>query len=184
MLYHNGLGVTQDDAKAREWYEKAAAQGDADAKMALEELSIREAEEAGRYDEALRLAEVFAAKLEVEDTKRDGKPGKETAEALGNVAAFALFTREFTKALAVADRAHTLFPNNLMIETNRAPALMFLGHDEEAKALYLAHKGELVSELGNMLWEQTIAEDFAKFRKAGLTHPMMADIEKELSISR
>jgi hypothetical protein len=29
-----------------------------------------------------------------------------------------------------------------------------------------------------------IAEDFAEFRKAGLTHPMMADIEKELGISR
>jgi hypothetical protein len=27
-----------------------------------------------------------------------------------------------------------------------------------------------------------IAEDFAEFRKAGLTHPMMADIEKELGL--
>jgi hypothetical protein len=34
------------------------------------------------------------------------------------------------------------------------------------------------------LWEQVIAEDFAEFRKAGLTHPMMADIEKELGVSR
>jgi hypothetical protein len=37
---------------------------------------------------------------------------------------------------------------------------------------------------GNRLWEQIIAEDFAEFRKAGLTSPMMADIEKELGISR
>jgi len=29
----------------------------------------------------------------------------------------------------------------------------------------------------------TIAEDFAEFRKAGLTHPMMAEIEKELGVS-
>jgi hypothetical protein len=29
-----------------------------------------------------------------------------------------------------------------------------------------------------------IAEDFAKFRKAGLTSPMMADVEKELGSSR
>jgi hypothetical protein len=27
-------------------------------------------------------------------------------------------------------------------------------------------------------------EDFAEFRKAGLTHPMMADIEKKLGVSR
>jgi hypothetical protein len=59
---------------------------------------------------------------------------------------------------------------------------MFMEHDEKAKALHLAHKGE-TSQSGK-LWEQIIAEDFAKLRQAGLTHPMMADIEKELGISR
>ena len=62
------------------------------------------------------------------------------------VAWYALFAREFTKALTVADRAHALLPDNLTIETNRAHALMFLGRGEEAKALYLAHKGKPVSE--------------------------------------
>ena len=86
--------------------------------------------------------------------------------------------------MTVADRAHALLPDNLGIESNRAHALMFMAHDEEAKALYLAHKGELVPEADNKLWEQAIAEDFTEFRKAGLTHPMMADVEKELGISR
>jgi hypothetical protein len=45
---------------------------------------------------------------------------------------------------------------------------------------YLAYKGKPVS---GQLWEHVIAEDFAEFRKAGLTHPMMADIEKELGVS-
>jgi predicted Zn-dependent protease len=85
--------------------------------------------------------------------------------------------------LTVAERAHALFPDDLSIETNRAHALMFMGHDEEAKALYLIHKGEVI-KADNKLWEQIIAEDFAKFGKAGLTHPMMADIEKETGISR
>jgi hypothetical protein len=80
--------------------------------------------------------------------------------------------------LTVADRDHALFPDNLMIETNRVHALM-LGHDQEAKALSLAHKGEVIKS-DNKLWEQNIAEDFAAFRNAGLRHPMMADIEKEL----
>jgi hypothetical protein len=31
--------------------------------------------------------------------------------------------------------------------------------------------------------ERVIVEDFAQFRKAGLKHPMMADIEKELGVS-
>lgn len=71
-----------------------------------------------------------------------------------------------------------------MIESNRAHALMFMEHDEEAKALYVVHKGEPVSGADNKLWEQNIAEDFAKLREAGLTSPMMGDIEKELGISR
>ena len=80
------------------------------------------------------------------------------------------------------------FPDNFSIETNRAPALMFLGYDEAAKALYLAHKGQRMSDednrFDNRLWEGVIGQDFAEFRKAGLTHPMMGDIEKELGISR
>jgi uncharacterized protein len=44
LLYEGGNGgVAQDYAKAREWYEKAAAKDNADAKVALERLSIREA---------------------------------------------------------------------------------------------------------------------------------------------
>ena len=104
--------------------------------------------------------------------------------ALNGVIWFAIFAKDYTKALSVADRAHTLFPDNLGIETNRAHALMFIGRDEEPKTLYLAHKKEPVSGEISKLWEQVIADDFAAFRKAGLTHPMMADIEKELGISR
>jgi len=184
VFYEGGYGVTQDYAKAREWYEKAAAKGDASANMALERLPAREAATAGRYDEALRLEETLAAKVEAEETKRDGKPGEQTAVELNGVIWLALFAKEFPKAFTVADRAHTLFPNNLSIETNRAHALMFIGHDEQAKALYLAYKGQRMSGEDDKLWERVIAEDFAQFRKAGLTSPMMADVEKELGISR
>jgi hypothetical protein len=55
---------------------------------------------------------------------------------------------------------------------------MFLGRGEEAKALYLGYKGKPVAD--NKLWEHVVAEDFVGLRKAGLTHPMMADIEKQL----
>ena len=60
---------------------------------------------------------------------------------------------------------------------------MFLGHEKDCKALHLAHKGKPISGSDGQLWERVIVEDFAEFRKAGLTHPMMADIEKELGIS-
>ena len=38
-LYARGEGVTQDYHKAREWYEKAAAAGNADAQQRLQTLS-------------------------------------------------------------------------------------------------------------------------------------------------
>jgi TPR repeat protein len=183
-LYANGHGVARDYAKAREWWEKAAAKGDEDAKEALERLSIREAFTTARYAEALQRQEALAAKLEAEETKRNGKPGVQTAPQLNQVIWYALFAKEFTKALTVADRSHALFPDNLLIETNRAHALMFMERREEAKALYLARKGQPMSEQDNRLWEDVIINDFAELRsKAGLTHPTMADIEKELGVS-
>jgi TPR repeat protein len=174
--------VTQDYAKAREWYEKAADKGDAGAMAQLEQLPIKEAAGAERYAEALQLQEAYAVKVEAVQTKREGKPGEETAQALHVVAWYALFAREYTRALAVADRAHALIPDDLAIETNRAHALMFLGHENDCKALHLAHKGKSLEQDGK-LWERAIVEDFAEFRKAGLTHPTMADIEKELGVS-
>jgi TPR repeat protein len=183
LLYANGLGVAQDYTKAREWWEKAADRGDENAKAQLKSLRISAAAEAGRYAEALHLQEGSAAEVEAEETKREGKPDTETAQALSGVAWRALFAREFTKALMVADRAHALLPKNLSIETNRAHALMFLERGEDSKALYLAYKGKPMSEQDARLWERVVAEDFAEFRKAGLTHPMMAEIEKELGVS-
>jgi tetratricopeptide (TPR) repeat protein len=142
----------------------------------------REAAGARRYSEALQLQEALAVKVEEVETTREGTAAKETAEALNNVAWYALFAREFTKALAAAERAHALLPDDLSIETNRAHALLFLEHGEDCKALYLAHKGKPLSEQEARLWEHVIAEDFAEFRKAGLTHPMMAEIEKEFGV--
>jgi hypothetical protein len=61
------------------------------------------------------------------------------------------------------------------IETNRAHASMLLGRTDEAQTLYLAHRGEITQE--NKSWETVIREDFAELRKAGLTHPLMGEIE-------
>jgi TPR repeat protein len=184
VLYENGWGVATDYAKAREWYEKAAEKGVPQAIASLEHLPIREADSAQHYDEALLLCEALETKKEAAETKREGKPGKETAEALNELAWFALLAREFPKALTGAERAHALLPDNLSIETNRAHALMFLNDKKDAADLYLAYKGKPMSEQDSGLWELVIAKDFAEFRKAGLEHPMMADIEKKLGVAR
>src|SRR5262249_52028860 len=183
VLYANGLGVTQDYAKAREWFEKAVDKGDVSAMASLGLIYANGFGVTQDYAKALQWEEAYEAKVESEETKRLGKPGKETAQALNTLAWYGLFAREFTKALTASDRAHALLPDDLGIETNRAHALLFLEHGEDCKALYLAHKGKPLSEQDARLWERVIAEDFTAFRKAGLTHPMMADIEKELGVS-
>ena len=55
--------------------------------------------------------------------------------------------------------ARALLPDNLMIETNWAQALMFLEGGEESRALYLAYKGKLISGQDGKLWEDAIVED-------------------------
>jgi hypothetical protein len=148
----------------------------------------------GRFAEALSIDELIAGSIEKTETEREGKPGEATARELGNLAWRALFARDFAKALTAADRALSLYPGLLWVETDRGHALLFLGRIEEAKTLYLAHKGEKVPmgekfpvgekvpDNADKLWEQVIAEDFAEFRKVGLTNPVMADIETALGI--
>jgi hypothetical protein len=64
-----------------------------------------------------------------------------------------------------------------IIYTNRAHALMFLGRVEEARALYLQYRGRK-NVLGEKPWDAIVLEDFAELRQAGLTHPLMDEIEK------
>ena len=57
---------------------------------------------------------------------------------------------------------------------------MFTGRLKELEVLYLAHKGEHIADLDNVLWERAVANDFADLRKAGLNHPMMNEIARKL----
>jgi TPR repeat protein len=141
-------------------------------------VQIEEAHKAGNYAEALKLSEAHVAATEAEEIKKDGKAGKDTGSALANLSWEALFARDFNKAYDAATRSIKLIPSDSVPITNQAHALMLLGRTEEAKAIYLTHKGE---SLQGKTWEKVISEDFAKLREAGITHPMMAEIERALS---
>src|SRR6516225_1038751 len=95
-LYQKGYGVAQDYAKAREWYEKAADKGDASAMSYLGMIYQNGQGVTQDYAKAREWYEKAAEKAEAVETEREGKPGKETAQALRGVAWLALFTREFT----------------------------------------------------------------------------------------
>ncbi|MGO9740554.1 MAG: hypothetical protein ACLPN5_03380 [Roseiarcus sp.] len=166
-LYDNGHGVAQDYAKAREWYEKAAAAGNS--------LAI------------IKLGALYAAGHGVAEDFVEAKESYEKAAAAGDDGAWAglsraaIFTRDFPRALSAAERARQVSPDTLETEILRADALMLLGRTEEARALYLAHRDETLPELGYATWRQVVLDDFAELRKAGLTAPLMGEIEAKFA---
>jgi hypothetical protein len=88
--------------------------------------------------------------------------------------------RGFAAALEAADQATSLAPHEIWLYSNRAHALMFLGREEEARALYLRYRGEKKVQ-GVKSWETVVLEDFAELRKVGLTHPLMDEIEAKFA---
>jgi tetratricopeptide (TPR) repeat protein len=100
-------------------------------------------------------------------------------DRIGALAYGFVLAGDFSNALDAADQVIALAPDRLWIHGNRAHALMFLGRVEEARALYLAHRGAgNASASGEKSWETIVLEDFAELRAAKLTHPLMDEIEQ------
>lgn len=130
--------------------------------------------DAGHYDEAYRIGHAHAIETEAFETKTENMPGKLTGGVLASLSWYALFVHHYAEALDAAERSTKLGPDDLVPQGNRAHALMMLGRTAEAKAIYLAHKGE---PLNGKKWEEVIADDFGKLRKAGIENPLMGEIE-------
>ncbi len=162
--------VSPDYVKAHEWYEKAAADGDAVAMVSLGALYANGDGVPKDYAKALAWLEKAAA--------------IGNAEALGQLSWHALFAREFAQALDAAERALKADPEQLWVAANRAHALMFLGRAAEAREAYLMHRDKRIAQKGNKTWQQLIADDFDELRKAGLDHPQMAEIEGALGVTK
>jgi tetratricopeptide (TPR) repeat protein len=85
----------------------------------------------------------------------------------------------FQKAVEVADEAIKMLPNSAGLNLRRAHAVMFLNNPDEARALYKQYRiGKAAPE---RTWHSVILEDFSTMRNAGLSHPLMDEIEQELS---
>lgn len=179
MLRLADLELSEKNAvKAREWLEKAATLGNAIAKGRLAEIAIAELFAAGKFAETLKAQTAYAALVEAEETGRVGRSGSQTAKNANVVAWYALFARDFPLALSAAERAHALEPTNLLFETNRAHALMMLERTAEARELYLTYRGKPLAPGMSKTWQTVIRDDFRELRQAGITHPMMVEIEQ------
>jgi hypothetical protein len=145
----------------------------------LRKLKIERRFNAGEFDGALSIAEEEAQQRELEQSSGQGSV-RATAEALNNVAHYALFARRPDKALKSSEKAVALAPNLTWLAINRAHALMFLGRREEALAAYREHNGESLHNRGD--WGALVVRDFRDFRAHGLDHPMIPEIERLFKI--
>ena len=98
------------------------------------------------------------------------------APALGNLAFNRILVAQYAEALRDAREALKLDPSRTWIRTNEAHALLFLGRFEEALAIYSKFKDERINP--SMSFRDAVLSDFARFKKAGLSHADMEKIEK------
>jgi TPR repeat protein len=202
-LYAGDKGIPRDDVTRFKWYKNAAEYGDIVAMHVVAGLYGSGRGVPQSSANALEWDDRAAAAIEKREIAEAGKPGLETARALGSVAWDALLAQRPAQSLEAANRARSLVPEPLLIqlewlwiEADRAHALMFMDRGSDARNIYLnliervepklistqaddrdkAMDGDNVDR-DNKPWQRWIADDFAKLREAGLERLLMADIE-------
>jgi tetratricopeptide (TPR) repeat protein len=138
----------------------------------------------GKLDEALKSYRDSLAIIErLADSDRSNtgwqRDLQSSTDRIGGLARMFVLARNFRTAFEATDLVISLTPTKIWFHTNRAHALMFLGRVDEARAVYLRYRGENVQN--GKAWETVVLEDFAELRKAGLTHPLMDEIEKRFA---
>jgi tetratricopeptide (TPR) repeat protein len=135
----------------------------------------------GKLDDALksyRNGLAVAERVAVSDrgnTLWQGSIGR-----IGSLAYRFVLAQNFAQALEASDLAIAVAPDQKWLYMNRAHALMFLDRADEARTIYLRYRGEKDVQDGKP-WETLLLEDFDELRKAGLTHPLMDEIEKRFA---
>ena len=100
--------------------------------------------------------------------------------AFGNAALAVIEAGQDAQGLALSEEAIGIAPKELWPYSTRADALMLLGRTDEARQIYLAHRGEHFQN--GKSWEDTVKSDFAKFRKLGFVNSLMAETEADFEL--
>jgi hypothetical protein len=101
---------------------------------------------------------------------------KSSVDKFGYVANAMLLAREYEASLTVLDKAPPMAPDQNWFDLVRAACLMMLDRPDEARPLYLEHRGEI--SYGGKPWETVATQGFAQLRGLGMTRPLMDEIEK------
>ena len=149
----------------------------------LGNLSLKQGDRAGALATFIVERDAAVALIRL-DKANKVYPGalKSSVDKIGFVANAMLRAHEFDAALAALDQAVPVAPDQNWLDLIRAACLMFQDHDEEARALFLKHRGEI--SFGGQKWEAVIKGSFAGLRQAGMPHPLMDEIERQFSESQ
>jgi len=97
---------------------------------------------------------------------------------IGRMAQKFLVAGCFAQARDCAEAAIAAAPDNLELHAIRAHALMFMEQDNDARSLFLQHRGRMI---GDQPWEAVIRQGFEDQRKAGRSRRLMDAIEREFA---
>ena len=120
---------------------------------------------------------VEAARQNYAATPSDGSKAR-LAHALGDLSWMLTLNKNPQDALKRVDEALTLDPSLLVLQGNKADALLLLGRFDEARTIYLANMDK---KLGDKPFPQVVREDFDQLRKFGIDTPDMKRIEELLT---
>jgi tetratricopeptide (TPR) repeat protein len=135
--------------------------------------------EHGKLDEAKNVYERILENCQARLAKEPGHA--ETKQTLniiiGRLALLAQkFIRDgrFAPALECSEKLIAVAPERYRLHAIHTHALMFIGRNDEAEALYLRYRGQ---KIGDDPWEAAILADFRQFRQAGRSNSLMDKIE-------
>ncbi len=128
--------------------------------------------DSGKHEEAIRIAqESLGLSLETKDTR--GICGSYLS-----LSWYYILAKRPKDAISAASDGLRYNREYFPLYTNLAHGYLFTENQQQAEEVYFAHIDDAVSS--NQTWAEVIAADFAIFRKAGLSHPGMTDIEAGL----
>ncbi len=161
------LMTTRKDRRDTATYEQELKQNPNDEK-ALRQLPYLYSK-AKRWKDAVegekRLVAFLRAKPDTDSTKNGN-----VVDALDVLSWYQLFARDFAGSLASADEARKLNPDQLFTESQRAHAMMFLGRNQDAEAIYVGNIGRKMNGAENQTWEAAILGDFTALENEGVTN--------------
>ncbi|HEY2621120.1 MAG TPA: rhodanese-like domain-containing protein, partial [Acetobacteraceae bacterium] len=132
------------------------------------------------FDDNIRLGRTILEKLPNDANAKTKMQA--SAGAVGGLSYQLALAGDFATALKAADDALEVMPDQVWIEANRAHALLFLGHPDEARGIYLRYRGQKIN--GDRTWDASLRADFTDLRKHGHASPVMDEVEAQLASAK